>query len=88
MFVIEDEFHCELIGEYSTRGEAVAELRRLTDLRWDEEPNQAPCTSWRTCHRDYELIEYDDSTTPWRTVHRSPALKVSAQGAEWLLEPD
>jgi hypothetical protein len=87
MFVIEDEFHCEHIGEYPTRAEAVAELRRLAGLPWDDAPNQAPCMSWRTCGRNYELVEYDDSATP-KSVHRSPALNVSAQGAEWLLSSD
>ena len=87
MFVIEDELHSEQIGEYATRAEAIAELRRLAELPWDAPPNQAPCISWRTCERRYELIEYNSSVSPWRELERTPALNVSAVGTEWQLNP-
>jgi hypothetical protein len=85
MFIIEDELHAEWIGKYATRVEAVAELQRFAVLAWDEPPNRAPCTSSATCGRNYELVEFDDATLPWRELRREPALKVSKEGVECLL---
>lgn len=84
LFVIEDEAHAEVQGEYASLEEAVTELERRASLPWDQPPNQCPCTSWRTCGRRYEVIEYDDSSRPWRQMRRTPYLEVSAEGANWL----
>jgi len=83
MFRIEDERHAEPQGEFSTLQEAVAELRRRAALPWNEEPNVAPCTNWQNCGRNYEIIEYDVSTNPWRELRRISALEVSANGVHW-----
>jgi hypothetical protein len=88
MFIIEDERHAERVGEYGTRAEAIAELRRLTGVPWDQAPNQAPCVGWETCGRSYELVEFDSTITPWRELQRHAALKVSKAGVKWLLEGD
>ena len=82
-YCIEDELHAELRSEHSTLEEAVAELERLARVPWDADPNIAPCQSWRTCGRRYEVIEYDTSTEPWRQLRRLPALEVSAAGVVW-----
>lgn len=84
MFVVEDEWHAEHIGEFASRADAHAELRRLADLAWDEAPNLCPCTSWRTCGRRYHVIEYDTSWTPWRRISNDALLDVSAKGKVWL----
>lgn len=84
LFVIMDEWHAELQGEYATLAEARAELERRAAVPWDQEPNQCPCTSWRTCGRRYEVIEYDNSSRPWRRHSRTPYLEVSAEGVNWL----
>ena len=85
MYVIEDERHAEpQDGEFSTLGEAIAELHRRASIPWKEPPNVAPCTSWETCGRNYEIVEYDASVTPWKEVQRIAALEVSASGAKWL----
>jgi hypothetical protein len=81
MWLIEDELHAEYQAEYPSRQEAVAELRRRADLAWDKEPNLAPCTSWRTCGRRYELIERDGSDEKSREL----ALEVSGEGVKWHL---
>ena len=86
MFVIEDERHAEPQGKYVNLEEAVVELRRRSRIPWDEEPNQAPCMSWRTCGRAYELIEYDDTQEPWKKLRSLFALEISAAGVEWLRE--
>jgi hypothetical protein len=82
MFV---DLHAEQIGEFSGRAEAIAELRRLVEKPWNEPPNRAPCMSWEACGRQYVLIEYDVSITPWREIRRVPALNVSREETAWLL---
>ena len=86
MFIIEDELHAEhQDGTFGSFEEALAELKRRANLPWDQAPNVAPCTSWRTCGRNYEIIEFDDSTSPWKQLSRVPALEISAKGAKWLV---
>jgi len=82
-FVIEDQTHAEPVGEFKTIAEARAELDRLSRIPWDESPNVAPCQSWRTCGRDYEIIEYETSALPWTETKRFAGLKVSAEGPIW-----
>ena len=83
--VIEDSIHCERIDECESFEEPIARLQELAKLRWDEEPNLAPCTSWRHCGREYRVIEYDDLASPWRVVRDADVLKVSASNIEWVL---
>jgi hypothetical protein len=85
-FVIEDQTHAEWISEHASFAEAWEELRRLAALPWDQSPNVAPCASWRTCERTYELIEYDTFAEPWRLVRRLPAFEISARGVKWSPE--
>jgi hypothetical protein len=84
MFVIDDEWHGEWIGQYASREEAHEELRRLAELPWNEAPNLCPCMSWRTCGRRYHVIEYDTSVDPWRTLRNEVLLEVSAKKTAWL----
>jgi hypothetical protein len=83
MFLIEDEAHCEPQGTFDSLDAALAELRRRAAIPWDQDPNVAPCTSWRTCGREYVVIEYDDSQMPWRERRRVKVLAVSAAGVKW-----
>lgn len=85
MFAIEDEAHAELSGRFPTREEAVQELLRLRAIAWNQPPNQAPCMSWRTCGRRYNLVEFDDRFTPWRRLACIPVLDISANGVIWKL---
>jgi hypothetical protein len=84
MFVIEDEIHADLHGEFASLEEAIDELRRRANVSWDELPNLAPCTSSTTCGREYVIIEYDRE---WCELSRLSALEVSASGVKWHLEP-
>jgi hypothetical protein len=84
MFLIEDEVHAEAQGEFRTREEALAELRRRAAIPWDQEPNRAPCTGWQTCGRRYALVEYSDDTIPWKVISRVAILEVSSMGALWV----
>src|ERR1700744_276834 len=80
---IEDEAHAELHGEYPTFEEAILELERRALVPWDQPPNVAPCTSWRTCGRRYMIVVYDDACTPWNAIERVPMLEISASGVNW-----
>jgi hypothetical protein len=86
LFVIEDEAHSEQCSKHATLQEAVARLEKLAALPWNEQPNVAPCTSWRTCGRRYELVEYETSNHPWKELRRTPALEVNASGVVWDAE--
>jgi len=84
MFMIEDEIHAELQdGEFENRQDAMCELMRRARIHWDKKPNLAPCMSWKTCGRRYELVEYDRSVTPWKELSRSLILEISAEGVHW-----
>ena len=83
MFVIEDGEHCEAQGRFETFELAVAELRRRARIPFDQEPNRAPCTTWRTCGRTYEVCEFDTSVEPWKLSRRVPVLEVSSAGPKW-----
>jgi hypothetical protein len=83
IYVINDERHDEWQSEHATLREAINELQRLTLISWDQEPNRAPCVSWRTCGREYEIVEYDPSVMPWREVQRLPALEINRAGVRW-----
>jgi hypothetical protein len=89
MFVIEDERHAEQQpGEFVSFEDALVELQRRARLPWDSVPNKAPCTSWRTCGRTYEIVEYDFSTIPWRELRRVPILEMTANETSWLYHFD
>ena len=83
MYVINDNLHAESMGEFASFEELASELQRLATLPWDQPPNLAPCTSWPTCGRDYEVIEYDATQQPWQELSRVLALSVSADGVIW-----
>lgn len=85
-FVIEDESHEEWQGEYASLEDAVAELKRRASLPWDQLPNVSPSTSWKTCGRNYQVIEFETSARPWREIRRMDYLEVSAKGVTWLVQ--
>jgi hypothetical protein len=84
-FVLEDQTHSECAGEFDDETSVIAEVRRRFALPWNEEPNRAPCTSWKTCGRQYEVLVYDTDSTPWKLVGSRRALDVSAEGAALLI---
>lgn len=86
LFVIEDEVHAEKSSEHLTLHEAMGRLKELAVIPWYQEPNKAPCTSWRTCGRHYELVEYETAAHPWEELFRTPALKINAEGSFWESE--
>lgn len=75
IFVVQDEFHAEQMGRFADHGSAIAYLERLKAEPSAPE-NRPPCTSWRTCRRDYALLEYDDTTRPWTLLSSEAAFTV------------
>lgn len=85
MFLIEDELHAEIQGEFQTFEEALRELEKRAEIPWNEIPNRCPCTNWENCERNYQITEYDTTQTPWKELQRIEILNISAEGAEWLI---
>jgi hypothetical protein len=82
-FVIEDERHSEPQGEFRSIEDAVAELRERACIPWHQQPNRAPCMSWRTCVRVYDIIEVA-GIHPWHgEIRRVRALQISSAGVKW-----
>jgi hypothetical protein len=86
MFAIDDDWHCEFQGQYSTYEEAINELKRRALIPWDQAPNCAPCSSFDTCGRRYQVIEYDDTSEPWKEIRRIALLEISSAGVKWLAQ--
>jgi hypothetical protein len=86
VYVIEDEAHAEQFGQFPSLVKALGELRRLSSIAWDQPPNVAPCTHWKTCGRRYELIIYDTSSQPWKVASKTPMFEISAKGVQWSTE--
>jgi hypothetical protein len=63
--------------------EAIVELERRAALPRDEPPNAAPCSNWKNCGRNYEVVEYDTSEKPWKELRRLTMLEISADGVKW-----
>jgi hypothetical protein len=85
MFFIKDERHAELQdGEFASLAEAFEELKRRATKPWNEVPNVAPCTSWRTCGRKYAVVEYETKATPWKVIQWHSMLEITAEGTKWL----
>lgn len=82
-FIIEDTDHAEPLSQHGSLAEAWVELRRLSGIPWDQAPNIAPCTDWRSCGRSYEIIEFDTSLDPWREVQRVSGFGIRALGVVW-----
>jgi hypothetical protein len=82
IFVLEDEFHAEVIARFSTRDEAWQAVRKRASDPGSIE-NRAPCTSWSTCKREYVIVEYDVSKQPWIQLSRQSVLTVEQGRAIW-----
>ncbi len=87
MFIIEDEIHAEpQKGQYKTFEEAIAELEKRATIPWNGKPNHCPCTNWKDCKRNYQIIEYDTTKIPWTELQRKDILTISAKGIKWTDE--
>lgn len=82
-YVIEDELHAEICGEYDSFIKAVSELKRRASIPWNEHPNIAPCVNWAKCGRRYEIIQYETEQKSWTKIQSQQVLDISAQGVSW-----
>jgi hypothetical protein len=82
-FMIEDETHCEQIGDFQTMNEAKALLKYLANVPWGTHPNLPLCGSGVNCDRHYILItgKYDDAT--WIQLSRTSIFRIDANGIVW-----
>ena len=87
MFIIEDGWHAEHLGEFASQLEALTELERLAKIPWDQAPNICPCRGWQICGRLYHIVEYVSASTPWRLLSAAAVLEVSAKGTIWIQPP-
>ena len=83
VFVLEDDIHAEWGGEFRSFDEALSEIRVRSKIAWDQQPNICPCQNWKECGREYSIVEFDSSTTPWTELDRIPVLSVSAKAVSW-----
>ncbi len=86
IFVIEDEQHAERCGEFLSFEKALEELKSRAKIPWDMDPNICPCTNWKSCGRNYEIIEFDNAQKPWAEICRTPVLEISSRGIFWEKE--
>ena len=82
-FSIEDEVHSDFgppPREFANIEDAIQELRRRARIPWNQEPNRAPCTSWRSCKRRWVLLGESE-------IWKEPIwVEVSAAGVKWAEE--
>lgn len=83
VFVIEDEFHAEEMARHRDLPSALAVVKEWSMRPWDDLPNRCSCSSWRTCRRDYVIVEYDIAEQPWAEVSRHRVLSISSKGSIW-----
>jgi hypothetical protein len=83
IFIVEDEVHAAWLGEYPSFAAALADLKDRSAKPWDSKENVAPCSSWKTCERQYLIIEYDNTHQPWTEIARTPIFTISQQGIVW-----
>lgn len=84
IFIIEDEVHSSIEWEFDSFEDAILELKKRADIPWNQKPNISPCMSWETCGKNYEIIEYENSSNPWIEKNRTLVLEISAKETKWL----
>jgi hypothetical protein len=84
MFIIEDEIHAEpQEGKFENFEQALRILKARAEIPYDQKPNRCPCTNWKNCERQYQIIEYNENNIPWKELDRQDILTVSAKGIKW-----
>lgn len=87
MYIIYDEFHAEFISEkFDSFASALLELQKISNTPFSQEPNRPPCAGWLKCKREYHIVEYDDSQTPWELLSDTDAVHISASTIDWYIQ--
>jgi hypothetical protein len=85
-FELRDDLHDETQGHFGSRNEAIAEAARLAALPWNQPPNLAPCASWESCGRNYEVVEFDTSGESRSVLGVTPVVSIDRDGVRWALD--
>ena len=83
-FSIEENLHSDSWDGFSSYEDALEELKRRSKIPWDKEPNVCPCTSWRTCERNYAIVQYRVQNDEWEEIACEWLLDISSKGVKWL----
>jgi len=83
MFIVEDQWHADVAGSFPSFEDALREVRRLAAMPFDEDPVRAPCKSWRTCGRAYEIVEIDHVSSDRTVLSRAAIVEMDADGVRW-----
>ncbi|MCA9124745.1 MAG: hypothetical protein H6822_01855 [Planctomycetaceae bacterium] len=84
-FDVFDERHCESCCTLESFAEALAEIERRCSIPWDEPPNRAPCKSWMSCGRKYEIREYASPSSA-ELLRVTKVCDIDATGIQWLFD--
>ena len=83
MFIIEDSLHSETIVESESYEKIIQEIKRISIIPFETEPNVPPCQNHENCKREYDIIEYNTSTDPWVEIKRIPIFSISKNEIKW-----
>jgi len=59
----------------------------VTLSSWNQPPNLAPCASWESCGRNYEVVEFDTSGGSRSVLGVTPVVSIDRDGVRWALDP-
>jgi hypothetical protein len=76
-YLIEDEFHCELMGAFETEHEARLALADWLAAPWSEPPNCPPCETGLACCREFVIVDTEPED------RRIAAVRRTASGVWW-----
>ncbi len=80
MSKIEEEMHVEpQNGEFDFFEQALECLKEFAKLLRNEKPNKCPCSDWKSCESQYQIIEYFDANIPWKEISKLNVIPVSAK---------
>jgi len=83
VYIIEDQIHAEIIGEFESLESAQQEIQRIVKVPFGIGSNRCPCTNWNNCKRSYELIKYNKTRNPWNEISRKEIFSISRNGIEY-----
>ena len=83
IFVLEDNVHAEHVGEYELFNDALEKAKELYLIPWDKEPNKCPYLSWKTCGREYRIVNFEVVQDKWNELARSEIFSISSSKKEW-----
>ncbi len=84
-FVITEDLHSEIDGDFRTFGHALDELTGRVRPAFHEAPLLPPCLTGPDCERDYHVRAYDKDD-PTKLVSEVAVVRVTAKSTTWAPE--